>query len=286
MSTQRSRLITAVASAMLLAAGAAGLDAAIALTDAVITKVAIHPPGGLRYHTIPVRSETWERFGADPPPLSAEIIENLGTENYISRYYIKSSTRQDPRPRIFELHCTYFTGMSDTVPHVPETCFVGGGMRIVNEAVIVPVPIDIGRFPPDPTLEDSEFDPAVFGVIRRGRTGPDSDTPGVRVRMPFGLDRLRLRVTEFESPDGRRTFAGYFFLANGWAVDSALGVRLRAFDLKARHAYYSKVQFTSSLVDSAEELAEIAADFLNEMLPEIMRRVPDWTEVAAGRYPE
>lgn len=286
MTVPRARLIAAIGSTIILAAGAVGLEAGIALTDAVITKVAIHPPGGLRYHTIPVRSETWERFGADPPPLSAEIIENLGTENYISRYYIKTSTRQDPRPNIFELHCTYFTGMADTVPHVPETCFVGGGMRIRRESVIVPVPIDLTRFPPDPTIDPADFDPDVYGVIRRGRTGIESDTPGVRVRMPFGVDRLRLRVTEFESADGRRTFAGYFFLANGWAVDSAFDVRLRAFDLKAKHAYYSKVQFSSSLVESAEELAEVAADFLNEMLPEIMRRVPDWTEVAAGRYPQ
>jgi len=275
--------LTRVGAVATLALAAAALHAAIAATGAHVRKLALPAPAPLR--TIPARSESWERFGADPPPMPAEIVETLGTENYLTRRYIRVGSARAGRPEVFELHCTYFTGMADTVPHVPETCFVGGGMRVLRQSVVVPVPIDLSRFPPDPTIDPDEFDPDEFGVIRRGRTGPASPTPGVRVRMPFGLENLALRVTEFQTPEGDRLFAGYFFLANGWAVSDAIQVRLRAFDLTTDYAYYGKVQFTSPLVGSPEELADLAADFLNEMLPEIMLRVPDWVEVARGRYP-
>jgi hypothetical protein len=38
-------------------------------------------------------------------------------------------------------------------------------------------------------------------------------------------------------------------------------------------------------VSTAEELAAEASSLLGELLPEIMRCVPDWVEVEAGRYP-
>lgn len=280
-------LLTVVraATVLLLVACTLGLQEAIVASKAKLQKIAIEPPDGLRFHSLPIESQTWERYGADPAPLPAEIIETLGTRNYITRRYIKKGAQQDAVPRVFELHCTYFTGMAETVPHVPETCFVGGGMRITEQAKLVHVPLDLSRFPPDPTLNPAVVDEHVYGVVRRGRTGPYSEAPGVRVHMPFNLENLTLRVTKFESPEGDTIFAGYFFLANGWAVSSALQVRQRAFDLKTNYAYFGKVQFTSTLVHSPEELAELAADFLNEMLPEIMRRVPDWVDVIRGVYP-
>lgn len=268
---------------VLIAIAAVGLHAAIAVTHAHVRKLALPAPMSLR--SIPTESESWKRFGADPPPLAAEIIETLGTENYVTRRYIRKDTINSRNPSVFELHCTYFTGMAETVPHVPETCFVGGGMKVRRQSRVVDVPLDLSRFPPDPTIDPAEFDPDEFGVIRRGRTGPLSPTPGVRVRMPFGLENLKLRVTEFESPEGARLIAGYFFLANGWAASDSMQVRLRAFDLKTDYAYFGKIQFTSALVDSPEELAALAADFLNEMLPDIMLRIPDWVEVARGEYP-
>ena len=33
-------------------------------------------------------------------------------------------------------------------------------------------------------------------------------------------------------------------------------------------------------------LGEVTGKFMDAMLPEIMRRVPDWVEVREGRYPE
>ena len=62
-------------------------------------------------------------------------------------------------------------------------------------------------------------------------------------------------------------------------------MRLLAFDLHSRYAYYLKVQFTSDKVKSDDELAALAASFLDETFGDLMECVPDWAEVEAGRYP-
>jgi hypothetical protein len=41
----------------------------------------------------------------------------------------------------------------------------------------------------------------------------------------------------------------------------------------------------SGSVGSAEELAAQAAGLLDEVLPDLMQCVPDWTEVEEGRWP-
>ncbi len=258
----------------LLSISAVGFGTAIRELGLHLQKLPIEAPDGLRFHTLPTSADGWRRSGSDTL-LEKELLEALGTENYISRWYVEDEEDAEGDRRAFELHVAYYTGTIDTVPHVPERCFVGGGVSIVGESRVVKIPMDLDRFPPDPSVEESEH-----GLIRRGRTKSHQ-----YVRMPRDLENLRMIVTPFRSPEGAEMHAGYFFLANGGHVATAQNIRELAFRLTEKYAYYCKVQFMSPRVESAEELAEIAADFLNEMFPEIMRRVPDWVEVEAGRYP-
>jgi len=270
-----------IVSIALLGGAAAGLNAAINYMGIQLQKLPIEAAGDLKFHTLPTSVPGWTRFGSDPPPLTSEVLEELGTANYISRHYIETDPTEGREALVFELHCAYYTGMIDTVPHVPERCFVGGGLSIDGGSVAVPVPLDLERFPIDPNL-----DPEIYkGEVRRGRTSLDSDAPGVSVHMPRELDKLTMLVTPFIDGQGNRIHAGYFFLANGGTVASANDVRLLAFRKSDTYAYYAKVQFMSRNAESPEALAEAAASFLNEMLPEIMRRVPDWVDVMDGRYP-
>jgi hypothetical protein len=167
--------------------------------------------------------------------------------------------------------------MIDTVPHVPERCFVGGGMVQDGNTQIVPIPLDFDRLSIDPYVDQAEYGPVYSAVGESFQS----------VRMPFDIEtRLKLRVTPFlDVRSERRVFAGYFFLANGGIATSANDVRGLAFDPQTTYAYYTKVQFTSWDVDSSEELGIIAGSILDELLPQIMRRVPDWIEVMEGRYP-
>lgn len=272
-----------------LTASALGMSAALDAYKIFLRKLPIHaapdPITGLSptLSSVPAETARWKREGADKLE-SAETIEVLGTENYVSRLYVEKSPAEAGRPRRVEVHGAYYTGMIDTVPHVPERCFVGGGMQLTGGPWVVPIPLNTAEWRPDtaPAAEGAE------PVFTTRLSNEYSSRPGSRVRLPRGVspeNPLMMRVSEFSDRAGNRWYAGYFFVANGGAVSSAEGVRLLAFSLTNDYAYYLKVQFTSGDAESPEDLAAMAGSLLDDLLGELMRCVPDWTEVEQGRYP-
>jgi exosortase len=266
--------------AMLLTSALA-LGAVINVLGIQLRKLPIEPASGLRFHSLPIEYSGWTRFGQEQAPLSKEVLETLGTQNYISRNYIQTGIEKGAKRNIIELHCAYYTGSVDTVPHVPERCFVGGGMSITGGPWVMNIPIGTSGF-----ARDTGIDLETHGEIMIAQTSTNSTRPNQRVRLPRDLSEIEMRITEYGTTNGRKMFAGYFFIANGGTVPSAEGVRLLAFNLDDTYSYYAKVQFSSSTVESAEELADMAGSMLTAMLPEIMLRLPDWVDVREGRYPE
>ena len=224
--------------------------------------------------------------------MSEEILDELGTKNTVSRRYVQKESAMAPdqdEPHVVVFHAAYYTGMIDTVPHVPERCFVGGGMQKSSASEILPLPIGMDEWVEDTSVPESSRGPT--GTVYTAPTSwRFSDRKGYRVRMPRGVGPghpLRMMISEFRGQsDDRALFAGYFFVANGGTVASAEGVRSLAFDLTSDYAYYLKVQATCGTVDSKTEHAAVSASLIGELLPEIMRCVPDWIEVEAGAYPE
>ena len=265
----------------LLAASAGGMGFAINAYDLHLTKIPIYPEGNRTLRaTLPTETEHWRQLGQDTIE-SPDIVKVLGTENYVTRTFIRKAT-EDSDPSIIDFHAAYYTGMIDTVPHVPERCFVGGGLQQGGGTVTVPIPLDTARWRPDTGVED----PELAGRVNRVRLSNRwSASPGKRVRLPADAENIKLRTTEFLTPDNKPFYAGYFFVANGGTVSSAEGIRLLAFNLTDDYAYYMKVQFTSQTAGSAEELAEEAGLLLDDILGDLMLCVPDWVEVREGRYP-
>lgn len=231
---------------------------------------------------LPSETENWIQVGEDRK--EEEVVEGvLGTKNYLSRVYVRKDTQKTEKPVSVELHLAYYTGMVDTVPHVPERCLVGGGASIVGGTVMAPVPIN-----PDKLIavSDAETAGAPVPLFTARVNTPKSPMNGQRVRLPRGWQDIKLRVTEFAFPGtDTRMFAGYFFIANGGIATSAEDVRLLAFDLRSDYAYYMKVQLSAFGLESPQKLGETAGQLLDELLPEIMLCVPDWAEVEAGRFP-
>ncbi|MBX3386844.1 MAG: exosortase-associated EpsI family protein [Phycisphaeraceae bacterium] len=248
--------------------------------QAHLIKQPIHAPGGRQVSAIPAETANWIREG--PDRREAEMIEGvLGTTNYLNRLYVKKSTRGTDQPKYVDLHLAYYTGMIDTVPHVPERCMVGGGWSIVGATKDV-------RLALRGMIEIPDMDvPESMGRVTLARIAtPGGPMSGARVRLPEGMDRIDLRVTPFATADGRgKLYAGYFFIANGGIATTAEQVRLLAFDLRSKYAYYLKVQVASPMVSSPEELGQLAEELLSELLPEIMLCVPDWIDVRMGLYP-
>ena len=181
---------------------------------------------------------TWRRFGPELPPLSTEVLEELGTNNYISRLYIETDAPDGERGRIVDLHCAYYTGMIDTVPHVPERCFVGGGLQQSESSRVIDIPMDTSNWRVDETVptEFAGVDGKIY-TVRLSNNSSMSDAPGRRVRLPRGISPeqpFKFRASEFINPGKGNVYAGYFFIANGGTKANANDVRQLAFNLEER----------------------------------------------------
>jgi hypothetical protein len=281
-SARRSALIVSLA---VLFGSAAALGGAIRFFKLYTKKLPIEV--NQKCSSVPPKSPHWVRAGSDEY-MSHEVIETLGTTNYVSRTYVEANPADPKNPKGVQFHLAYYTGMIDTVPHVPDRCFVAGGAVMSGGPWVLPVPLKSDEWTEDaPATADSR---TAIGdkniVVYTARLGPDSAAPGNRVRLPRGIDHLDMRIFEFKAPGSDvPTYSGYFFIANGALTSLAQNVRLLAFDLRSDYAYYMKVQFTSTRIKGPEELAQMASSVLDDLLPDVMLCTPDWTEVIRGEYP-
>lgn len=269
-------VVTAVA---ILAVGAGGLGAVKSYWDLYTQKMEIRCADDRLVSSVPVQTPSWMRIGIDHLE-EAETLAVLGTQNYVTRTYVERSPKNPEKMVKLAFHATYYTGGIDAVPHVPDRCFVGGGMQIGEIVGNLPLDFDQTMWSPNEDVPESRK-----GQVWRVRvTNPDSSSNGRMPNLPFKPQEMRLRTMKFLQGE-RPVYSGYFFVANGGSVCMPEEVRLLAFDLRSKYAYYMKVQVTSSDVESGEELAEAASSLIGEMLGDIMLCVPDWIEVEAGRYP-
>jgi exosortase len=265
---------------LVLAAAGVGLTGAIRLSGVVVRPKPIYAENNRALTAISANAlASWEPMGPDTRE-NAEIEETLGTKNYLTRTYVRRGAKAGDKPVRLQLHAAYYTGSIDTVPHVPERCMVGAGWQIASDPKIVALDLDESRWSRDP--RDPEA--MTLGYMRM-RTGDGSDAPGRFVNLPRGIDGVRMQITPFIAPNGMTMHAGYFFIANGQVATTAFDVRRMAFDRKAKYAFYMKVQISSVDVADEQELAREAASLLDELLPELMRCVPDWLRVERGEYP-
>jgi hypothetical protein len=266
-------------SLLVLLCGAASLAALKSYFQVYTRKAPIHPEGGHLVSSIARETPSWVQVGNDKIE-PEDVVKVLGTPNYLTRIYVEKSPPPGRSPRHVSLHVAYYTGGIDTVPHVPDRCFVGGGMQI--GAIVGNLPLSLRR---ENWLRNDDVPDHRRNQVWRIRIeNPRSPFDGRMRNLPFLPDQIALRTMKFLQKD-QPVYSGYFFIANGSTVCEAERVRLLAFDLTSRYAYYMKVQVTSSDVRSGEELAEVASSLIAELIGDLMMCVPDWVEVEAGRYP-
>jgi exosortase len=270
-----------VASMSLLLATAIGLTAALGALGIFLKKEQIFAPGNRGVEKVPTETDSWIMVGKPNESLSEEFVEELGTSNYLMRVYEQKKAEPGKPKAMVQLHLAYYTGMVDTVPHVPERCMTAHGLQPVSLAEELPVPLEKSTWRTD----DKAAPDAQGHPVYTGRTGRYSDAPNLRVRLPRGLDDLHMRFSTFDVSGDQRTVAGYFFMANGGLTPSPEGVRVLAFKLQDDYAYYLKVQTTVNGAIDSKEAARITGQLLSELMPEIARCAPDWVEVESGNYP-
>lgn len=212
----------------------------------------------------------------DDQPLSGDVEHALGTKQYVMRTYVNLEAAhrteaeladRDPRriagllgdlqarkpEAIIRVAITYYTGLVDTVAHIPDRCMVADGYQ--------------------PT------DYKVIGV-------PDDSANSVKRDAKF-------RFITFEDITGRSRVTrnvGYFFHVNGRYEENPLGVRATLQDLFQTYGYYAKVELMTEQpgrgdAAASERSSAAMKDFLTALLPEVERCLPDWQKVTGQNVP-
>lgn len=192
--------------------------------------------------------------------------EALGTKEYIS-WLMRDTRKQEGEPGwLIRLHIPYYTGQIDSVPHVPDRCFVAGGAE-ANLKQIMPAELS-GR-----------------GIRKDGARVIALTKQGREVSLPD--DRVPMTVLRFANPDrpDDSFTVAYFFVANHDYVATPEGVRVKAFNPFDRYAYWSKVEVMPFAVGEPGPTRQIVQEFLSHALPEIMLCLPDWEKINAPPEP-
>jgi hypothetical protein len=256
-----------IVACLTLAVCGMGFRAAVTTLNVYLKKEPVAVRDDLR--TIDKVLPTWRADGPDlilPEP----IVEELGTSQYLDREYVRGEAR-------LQVHIDYYTGMIDTVPHIPDRCFVAAGWNPVSLPEDVLLPVRLPRAETEPDRLNRSSGQAYRKLRYRSQvTGKEH-----LVRLP--IDDFLLRITEFQhaqNPQARR-MAGYLFIANGRTTPAPERIRLLAFDKTDRFAYYCKVQFSMPAAPGTprDRFVADATSLFEELLPELMRCLPDWAEV-------
>lgn len=246
--------------AVILAVGAIGLNGAVESMQLHFKKKPV--PLAQKLETLPGRLGHWVQVSKDEP-LGHDIQEVLGTDVYIFRDYVdervvgsailegfkdKSASErkglvaqiQMRQPNaVISLALTYYTGLVDTVAHIPDRCIIADGYEV------------------KPGIADEP----------QWSLGPEREPLGVRF-LNFEDQAGRGRVDRSVC---------YFFHCNGRYTNSPIIVRKRLADLFEDHGYYAKIECMTLMKDSKAS-EQVMIDFLSNALPEVEKLLPDWNQ--------
>jgi hypothetical protein len=154
--------------------------------------------------------------------------------------------RQQVGPKaLLTVSLTYYTGLADTVAHIPERCMVADG------------------YEPQTAPATHTADLSVAGAPRQ-----------VGYRFIHFQDQ-----TGFRREDRN---VAYFFHVNGHYASSPQEVRVTMQDLFERNAYYAKVELMNGAKDEKQAAAAME-DWMAQALPDLERVLPDWSQVKAAK---
>lgn len=223
---RRVRFILAM---IVLAGGAARLQYAKARGELQLIKKALPIRKPLPDFDLKVLAP-WEGTGIRMQP---DIEQELGTSEYGQWTLQKPGTKGEAATSLF---LTYYTGVQDQVPHVPEECYRVGGSPL--DADVELTNVDIGG-------------------------------------QKASLRKLTFLPTPKEMQDGDvgRKYVYYLIAVNGELLASRNAVRFRMADPRDSHLYYSKVELTfhSREVLEGSGLDGVAVDLLDRTVTELFK---------------
>jgi hypothetical protein len=153
---------------------------------------------------------------------------------------------------VVNMGLTYYTGLVDTVAHIPDRCYIADG------------------------YEPSSYTTPTWNVAPAGAPA-----------QPLGVHFI-----SFEDQTGNNRVpkcVAYVFQVNGEYQCDPLEVRIRLQNLMQRYGYYAKIELMT--VNKEREMQDVdtqtAADMMTQFLtaakPEIEKCLPDWKKVTQGQ---
>ena len=247
---------------VVLLLAAVGLNAATQFMKLHFKKLPV--PLARSLEAVPMTLGSWVCVSKDQ--LADDVQQELGTDQFIMRYYLDTNVVQREDVAAFEgkgkkerevllgelrkkykgrldraiisVSVTYYTGKADTVAHIPERCYTADGYE--------PTRWTTERW----DLKDAQ--------------SPDGN--------------LDVRYISFEDQAGTSRVSrnvAYFFHVNGKYTSDPKVVRLKLQDLLAKFGYYAKIEVMIQEKD-AEASALAMQDFLTSALPEVEKCFPNW----------
>lgn len=194
-------------------------------------------------------------FVGKPPADRLKIAAEMRNQPTEDRVRFIEEVRRAAPEAVVKLHVAYYTGLVDTVAHIPDRCYVADGYEPTSTPASVPGPFGVRA---DGTPRDADF-----------------------------------RFIHFEDQTGQGRVArsiGYLFHVNGEYQSNPLNVRARLQELTQKYGYYAKVELmitgTGKGIRDKEGPAKAQAamkDFMTVALPEVERALPDWNQVVARK---
>jgi hypothetical protein len=248
-----------VAAVLLLAA--VGLNGATQFMQLHFRKQAV--PLAKPLTSMPPDLGPWKMASIDQT-LSHEFLEALGTDKYLFRDYVDTRLLNRQQLAEFEgkspaeqrqlisqiqmtnpkavVNCsvTYYTGMVDTVAHIPERCYIADGYETTASVDLKMQAL--AACPGTGTVRSIVF---------------EDSTPG------------RMRFT--------RNVA-YVFNCNGRYMSDSIAVRQALAGLFEKYGYYMKIEL-QTLNLKPEDSKAVMNEFLTHLLPEAEKCLPDWQKI-------
>jgi hypothetical protein len=169
---------------------------------------------------------------------SNDIIDSLGTKDYLEWVLVDSQAEQNGSVGPLLLFMTYY-GKADSVPHVPEECYTGGGYRKVSS---VPIEFEITDDNPE---SSGRSIPGRYVVFKKANTEIWSPRGSFPVLYLFNVNRAYTNT---------RTEARFILGRN----------------LRSKHSYFSKIEMVFNRTDKPPEQEDAIAvcnKLLSVLLP-------------------
>lgn len=190
----------------------------------------------------------------DSRKVPAEVLAQFRGKKLDEQRRLLDEVRLRSPDAVIHMQVAFYTGMVDTVAHIPDRCYIADG-----------------------------FEPSAY-EIRRWPCFVERDADA----------RAASRFIYFEDQVSERKalprFVSYTFHVNGRYTNSPEDVRLTLQDLRQKYGYYTKIELmwvpapraalgTSNAEQFTPDADRVMSDFLLHALPAVEKVLPDWEKL-------